>query len=89
MVEPLVIVFVVIVIILVTRASPRNDRVDQSSVSYRQGYWDGVCAAELGEAHTPEQPTDAGALVTIRAAEANPPDLRICIEMERLPKQLL
>lgn len=45
---------VVLAILLSQKSSQAKRTVDPMSASYRQGYWDGVRAAEQGAAHSPE-----------------------------------
>ena len=60
---------VVLVILLSQKSSQAKHTVDPMSASYRQGYWDGVRAAEQGAAHSPEMPSVAVLPVTPEPAE--------------------
>ncbi len=60
---------VVLAILLSQKSSQAKRTVDPMSASYRQGYWDGVRAAEQGAAHSPEMPSVAVLPVTPEPAE--------------------
>ena len=45
---------IILAILLSQKSSQAKSVVDPTSASYRQGYWDGVRAAEQGAAHSPE-----------------------------------
>mgnify|MGYP000382453002 FL=1 len=55
-------IFFIATIVLAISLSQKNSQaknmVDPMSASYRQGYWDGVRAAEQGAAHSPEAPAE-------------------------------
>ena len=50
---------IILAILLSQKSSQAKSVVDPTSASYRQGYWDGVRAAEQGAAHSPEVPRAA------------------------------
>ena len=50
---------IILAILLSQKSSQAKSVVDPTSASYRQGYWDGVRAAEQGAAHSPEVPSAA------------------------------
>ena len=60
---------VVLAILLSQKSSQAKRTVDPMSASYRQGYWDGVRAAEQGAAHSPETASIAVLPVTPEPAE--------------------
>lgn len=60
---------VVLAILLSQKSSQAKRTVDPMSASYRQGYWDGVRAAEQGAAHSPKMPSVAVLPVTPEPAE--------------------
>lgn len=55
-------IFFIATIVLAISLSQKNSQaknmIDPMSASYRQGYWDGVRAAEQGAAHSPEAPAE-------------------------------
>ena len=60
---------VVLAILLSQKSSQAKRTVDPMSASYRQGYWDGVRAAEQGAAHSPKMPSVAVLPVTPEPAQ--------------------
>ena len=60
---------VVLAILLSQKSSQAKRTVDPMSASYRQGYWDGVRAAEQGAAHSPKMPSVAVLPVTPEPAK--------------------